>query len=46
MLRVNVDKSKVMSVGGSEEPAILNIMQSRERMEVVNSFKFSGKLFQ
>ena len=36
-LRVNVDKSKVMSVGGSEDPAILNIMLNRERMEVVNS---------
>ena len=44
-LRVNVDKSKVMSVGGSEDPAILNIMLNGERMEVVNSFKYLGSCF-
>ena len=27
-LRVNVDKSKVMSVGESEDPAILNIIMN------------------
>ena len=42
---MNVDKSKVMSVGASEDPAILNIMLNGERMEVVNSFKYLGSCF-
>ena len=44
-LRVNVDKSKVMSVWGSEDPAILKIMLNGERMEMVNSFKYLGNCF-
>ena len=44
-LRVNVDKSEVMSVGESDDPAILNIMLNGGRMEVVNSFKFLGSCF-
>jgi len=44
-LRVNVDKSKVMSVGESVEPSLLNIMLNGERMEVVNSFKYLGSYF-
>ena len=34
-----------MSVGASEDPAILNIMLNGERMEVVNSFKYLGSCF-
>ena len=44
-LRVNVDKSKVMSVGANEDPAILNIMLNRERMEVVKVLQVFRKLF-
>ena len=44
-LRVNVYKSKVMSVGGSEDPSILNITLNGERVEVVNSFKYLGSFF-
>ena len=41
-LRVNVNKSKVMCVGESVEPSLMNIMLNGERMEVVNSFKYLG----
>merc|ERR1712002_202066 len=44
-LRVNVDKSKVMSVGGIVEPPLLDIMLNSERMEVVSSFKYLGSCF-
>ena len=44
-LRVNVDISNVMSVGGSEDPGILSIMLNGEIMEVVNSFKYLGSCF-
>ena len=37
---MNVDTSNVMSVRGSEDPAILNIMQNGEKIEVVNSLKY------
>ena len=42
---MNVDKIKVMSVGGSEDPAIPNIMLNGERLEGVNSFKYLGSCF-
>ena len=44
-LRVNVEKSKVMSVGVNVEPSLPNIMLNGERMEVVNSFKYLGSCF-
>ena len=44
-LRINVDKSKVMSVGVNFEPSLPNIMLNGERMEVVNSFKYLGSCF-
>lgn len=44
-LRVNVDKSKVMRIGGSEEPEVLNIRLNGEVMEVVDSFKYLGSCF-
>ena len=37
-----MDKSKVMSVAGSEDPALLNILLNGERKEVVNSCKHLG----
>ena len=43
--RVNVDKSKVMSVVGSEDPPKLNIMLIGGRMEVVDSFKYLESCF-
>ena len=39
---MNVVANRVMSVGESEDPAILNIMQNGERTEVVHSFKYLG----
>ena len=45
MLRVNVDKSKVMCVGVNVDPSLFNIMLNGERMEVVNSFKYLGSCF-
>ena len=39
-LRVNVNKSKVMSVEGNVEPSLLNVLLNGEIMEVVNSFKY------
>ena len=39
---MNVDKSNVMSVGGSQDPAVLNIILNGEKMEVINSFKCMG----
>ena len=44
-LRVNVDKSKVMSVEVNVGPSMLNIVLNGERMEVVNSFKYLGTCF-
>ena len=44
-LRVNVDKSKVMSVEVNVGPSLLNIVLNGERMEVVNSFKYLGSCF-
>ena len=44
-LRVNVEKSKVMCGGGSEDREMPNIMLNGERMEVVNSFKYLGSCF-
>ena len=44
-LRVNVEKSKVMCIGGSEDPAMPDIMLNGERMEVVSSFKYLGSCF-
>merc|ERR1712001_819488 len=44
-LRVNVEKSKVMSVGVNVETSLPNIMLNGERMEVVNSFKYLGNCF-
>ena len=45
MLRVNVDKSKVMCVGVNVDPSLFNIMLNGERMEMVNSFKYLGSCF-
>ena len=44
-MRVNVDKSKVMSVEVNVGPSLLNIVLNGERMEVVNSFKYLGSCF-
>ena len=45
MLRVNVDKSKVMCVGVNVDPSLFNIELNGERMEMVNSFKYLGSCF-
>merc|ERR1712121_55348 len=44
-LRVNVGKSKVMRIGGSEEPEMLNIRLNGDMVEVVDSFKYLGSCF-
>ena len=44
-LRVIVDKSKVISVGESEDPAMLNIILNVEIMEVISSFKYLESCF-
>ena len=40
-----MDKSKVLSVVESKDPATLNITLNGERMEVINSFKYLGRCF-
>ena len=44
-LRVNVDKSKVMKIGESDDPEMLNIRLNGDRMELVDSFKYLGSCF-